>query len=640
MPRKLVLLLLAHFTISKASESPEVLNLTIPLLSTTTNPIIEPGNLTDVSVCKLSHMGLDFTGTIGKTESGVRCQAWASPKPLHRVDPSYTDEKFSDFSKQRAKNYCRNPSRDPTGPWCYTMAPDNIYETCGIPLCIYTECRISGPGMEYGGSIKRTTAGKKCLKWNKKRSKVRIDNEVVSRDKFHQSLFPDESTAYANKNCRNPDSDPGGPWCFVEGTNKGEVEKEYCDVPFCQEEVCSIIARESLSYNHYIRFSERLTNFTFGVKLWHPDSYLTANAKVLLSLFPLRLTSSEIHKMGIGLEIFISNTKAGLTAGGTGKVEYEDINGLLKANEFTYFTMTWWHNIITLFKEGRKEPIFMADYKGKNTLLGYKMNKFYFYSAQGTDVAFTMPYCDDSDHCDVHTTTGIEFQMYFPLKEDSVGYDINFYLRGAHSVFIKLSVSPVVEYPRVVVIIQRTDNYTRVEFQETKKSSTIILQDVLTEGILDYWEWREFTLGIFMGELQLYMTKDKGVYSVLHLAHDVVKKMRWFSPGSQNSVAHWTFSCMPPADSTPPSAYPPECALNKQEPDYNGTQEVTNTGLPCLPWGSTELVPKDEVSKLFDDEQRKFEAWNYCRDPKNELKGDHKFGEIKFGTRLYKLPAI
>lgn len=104
-------------------------------------------------------MGIDYLGTIGKSESGVRCQAWASPKPLHPVDPSYTDEKFSDFSKTKAKNYCRNPSRDITGPWCYTMAPDNIYETCGIPLCIYTECRVSGPGMEYGGSVKKTTTG-------------------------------------------------------------------------------------------------------------------------------------------------------------------------------------------------------------------------------------------------------------------------------------------------------------------------------------------------------------------------------------------------------------------------------------------------------------------------------------------------
>ncbi|KAI4469183.1 plasminogen-related [Holotrichia oblita] len=501
-------------------------------------------------------MGLDYLGTIGKSESGVRCQAWASPKPLHPVDPSYTDETFSDFSKTKAKNYCRNPSKDVTGPWCYTMAPDNIYETCGIPLCIYTECRVSGPGMEYGGSVKRTTTGKNCLKWNKKRPKVRIGDEVISLNQYHNSRFPDESASYARKSCRNPDGDLGGPWCFVETSIKNEVTKQYCDVPFCQSELCTIITRNPEIYSHYTSFSESLTNFTFGVKLWNPDDYLKANARLVLSLFALPLTGKEIHSLGVGLEIYIDNTKSGLTVGNTGKVDYEKSFGNIKSDQFTYFTLTWWHNILTLFKEGRKEPLFMADYKGKGTLMGFQMNKFRYYSARGTDIIWSLPYCDDSDQCDVHTTIGVEFQRYFPLPETSIGYDLNFYLRATHSAYIKLVVSPVIEYPVVKVMIHRSDNYTRIEYQEHERSSTVILQDALSENLLNYWNWQEFTLSVFMGELQLYIRKDSGSYAIVLAQHEDFKKMRWFSPGSDNSIAHWTFSCLPPADFNPPQAYP------------------------------------------------------------------------------------
>jgi len=35
-----------------------------------------------------------------------------------------------------AKNYCRNPTRDRRGPWCYTLDSTAI-ERCDIPLCDY-----------------------------------------------------------------------------------------------------------------------------------------------------------------------------------------------------------------------------------------------------------------------------------------------------------------------------------------------------------------------------------------------------------------------------------------------------------------------------------------------------------------------
>ncbi|VDH97333.1 Hypothetical predicted protein [Mytilus galloprovincialis] len=33
------------------------------------------------------------------------------------------------------ENYCRNPDREPEGPWCYTMDPRKRFEYCDVPFC-------------------------------------------------------------------------------------------------------------------------------------------------------------------------------------------------------------------------------------------------------------------------------------------------------------------------------------------------------------------------------------------------------------------------------------------------------------------------------------------------------------------------
>jgi len=48
-----------------------------------------------------------------------------------------TDEDFPEKSMKLAKNYCRNPTRDPRGPWCYTLEPNIIDDECDVPLCNY-----------------------------------------------------------------------------------------------------------------------------------------------------------------------------------------------------------------------------------------------------------------------------------------------------------------------------------------------------------------------------------------------------------------------------------------------------------------------------------------------------------------------
>ncbi|KAJ8939698.1 hypothetical protein NQ314_011040 [Rhamnusium bicolor] len=118
-----------------------------------------PGNLTDISICKVSHLGLEYLGPISKSESNIRCQSWSLDQP-HKIRSDIMDIQFPDGSKKNAKNYCRNPTKDSMGPWCYTMNYDLQFETCGLPLCAYSECKITGPGMEYAGEHNKGVSGK------------------------------------------------------------------------------------------------------------------------------------------------------------------------------------------------------------------------------------------------------------------------------------------------------------------------------------------------------------------------------------------------------------------------------------------------------------------------------------------------
>lgn len=118
-----------------------------------------PGNLTDLSICKVSHLGIEYVGQIAKTDSKVRCQSWTALQP-HKISSDIKDEQFPEGSAKKAKNYCRNPTKDlAMGPWCYSMNYDLEYESCGIPLCSYSHCKLTGPGMEYAGIHNKGLSG-------------------------------------------------------------------------------------------------------------------------------------------------------------------------------------------------------------------------------------------------------------------------------------------------------------------------------------------------------------------------------------------------------------------------------------------------------------------------------------------------
>uniref|UniRef100_K1Q4J9 Plasminogen n=1 Tax=Magallana gigas TaxID=29159 RepID=K1Q4J9_MAGGI len=81
----------------------------------------------DVSAedCYRTKLGRGYNGKVNVTASGRDCQPWGSHQPhAHNFTWLWTEE-----------NFCRNPDDRANGPWCYTMDPETVLESCGISQC-------------------------------------------------------------------------------------------------------------------------------------------------------------------------------------------------------------------------------------------------------------------------------------------------------------------------------------------------------------------------------------------------------------------------------------------------------------------------------------------------------------------------
>jgi len=81
--------------------------------------------------CKLTKMGTEYRGKVKVTKSGKTCQRWDSETPHKHAHYSPS----SHPSYGLVENYCRNPSHNQGGPWCYTTDPNKRWEYCQIYEC-------------------------------------------------------------------------------------------------------------------------------------------------------------------------------------------------------------------------------------------------------------------------------------------------------------------------------------------------------------------------------------------------------------------------------------------------------------------------------------------------------------------------
>jgi len=79
-------------------------------------------------------------------------------------------------------------------------------------------------GLEYMGTQSTTMYGHTCQAWASDTPHDPLPAAKVD------SNYPDGSREAASNYCRNPDSDPGGLWCY---TTDPSTIWDYCDIPLC-----------------------------------------------------------------------------------------------------------------------------------------------------------------------------------------------------------------------------------------------------------------------------------------------------------------------------------------------------------------------------------------------------------------------
>ncbi|XP_057677975.1 plasminogen [Corythoichthys intestinalis] len=184
--------------------------------------------------------GSSYRGVTSETISGKKCQAWTSMSP-HRH--TKTPRQYPDADLRR--NLCRNPDGD-RAPWCYTMNPSVRWEYCNLEKCrpsggapapkpttpqttlpqtpTQKECKVQD-GSTYRGSTSSTITGVTCQAW--------AAQTPHQHNTFTPETHPDKGLD--GNSCRNPDSDPNGPWCYTTDRNK---KWDYCQIPDCAGMTC------------------------------------------------------------------------------------------------------------------------------------------------------------------------------------------------------------------------------------------------------------------------------------------------------------------------------------------------------------------------------------------------------------------
>uniref|UniRef100_A0A3B3T3H8 Plasminogen n=1 Tax=Paramormyrops kingsleyae TaxID=1676925 RepID=A0A3B3T3H8_9TELE len=198
--------------------------------------------------------GTSYRGVTSETISGKKCQFWTSMQPhTHKKTPqSYPNADLR-------RNYCRNPDGD-RAPWCYTTDPTVRWEFCKVqkceekPVVVVQEfganvpqmpqpteanqrlpaaeegspsqkCCKDGNGQSYRGPASATIMGVTCQAWSSM-----TPHQHAS---FTPESHPDKGLE--SNQCRNPDSDVNGPWCYTTDPNK---KWDYCSIPDCASEKC------------------------------------------------------------------------------------------------------------------------------------------------------------------------------------------------------------------------------------------------------------------------------------------------------------------------------------------------------------------------------------------------------------------
>ncbi|KAG9280633.1 hepatocyte growth factor-like isoform X1 [Astyanax mexicanus] len=159
--------------------------------------------------------GVNYKGRRSVTRSGVSCQAWNVSVPHEH---NYKPAKHKKFDLR--ENFCRNPDKDVSGPWCFTNSSETRYQECGLPQCSEVQC-MQCNGEAYRGPMDHTESGKECQRW---------DSQRPHKHKYQPHRH--SGKGLDDNYCRNPNNDVR-PWCYTMDKN---TRWEYCNISLCDSD--------------------------------------------------------------------------------------------------------------------------------------------------------------------------------------------------------------------------------------------------------------------------------------------------------------------------------------------------------------------------------------------------------------------
>ncbi|KAK6624036.1 hypothetical protein RUM44_010894 [Polyplax serrata] len=585
--------------------------LRVILLFSYASEILSQFDFINLNECKLTPEGTEYMGTLSKTKSNVTCLEWNSM--TEQFVENLPDHLFPDGSRVSARNFCRNPTKDRNGPWCYTKLKSRPSSAvCDVPFCKNTECRVSGPGMEFAGSIESSISGKKCLQWVEKKNIFTFAKQI----KMINKAFPDGTLTAAGRKCRNPDGKISGPWCYVE-TNETKYNTELCDVPFC-DDTGTVAYSEGSSSGQYFFFSSLPSGgyFNISVRLWNPAEWNEGQVFLYLGVYDIPLDRHDNNKWNSGIEILIGNSGSGIVSQEDASQTLADTPFILSGAKWTNLCVQWVFTelniLVKIFESSSYEPFTTALIPIKGTI--FEFESFRFFSLGGSPSIWSTE-MDYLEECFVHTVSQLSYTRFWLLKKNTAGAFLDFFVKSKQNSTIVFRSAPMVEFHQVEIQLVNQSKMCIVVYNDD--NLPIEIGDVNCSNLIDFMEWKYFRISLTKSTLAVFWNSRDAMELLIEINHPYIAGVLWAGFASPR-VSYWAIYC-------DPRGIPPPALLDCNSQGlgrFVGTVSVTSEGGQCLPWTDESSIPNEYHDyALFQPYGGKIACENFCRNLDNDPNG-------------------
>lgn len=121
--------------------------------------------------------------------------------------------------------------------------------------------------------------------------------------------------------------------------------------------------------------------------------------KILFSLLPIPTDGkliADIWKAGV--ELKISNRGSGKIFPKLEDHDFEESPNILHGSKWTGLWITWGGGFISVGLVGSMKPLFIDEYKQKNTISSLYPENFFYYGVIGTNVLWSCDFCLEGNY--------------------------------------------------------------------------------------------------------------------------------------------------------------------------------------------------------------------------------------------------